>query len=143
MNRLFSGMKANLLWYIPLSGGILIYFIIPNLTSGYQNTALVFHRFSWLLFISPSAYLFLSSVLASVFFPIQLLLLIPVFFDPETSSFNRRYLKSFAIFVGIAVSCFLIQVIIWGSFPLPLDSEGYIHLRMIPFLPWPETPLFH
>jgi len=30
--------------------------------------------------------------------------------------------------------------ILWGSFPLPVDKQGYIRIRMIPFLPWPETP---
>lgn len=136
-----KAMWGNLLWYIPLSVAVLAYFIIPNITSGYHNVALVFHRFSWLIFVSPAAYLFFSGVLASVFVPAQMMLIIPVFFDPDTPAYRRRYLWSVTIVVGIAVVCFILQIVIWGSFPLPVDHEGYIHVRMIPFLPWPETPL--
>ncbi len=135
-------MSANLIWYIPLSAAVVFYLAIPNAESGYHNVALTFSRFTWAIFISPSAYLFFSSVLASVFLPLQLLLLIPAFFDPSNSGYGRRYVVSFGLIAGIAVSCVIFQVVIWGSFPLPTDQDGSIHLRMIPFLPWPEAPLF-
>ena len=142
MRSLFSSMRTNLIWYIPLSVAVLFYFVIPDITSGYHNVMLVFSRFSWLVFISPAAYVFFSCVLASVFLPVQLMLIVPLFFNRESSTFGRRYLWSAGVVVGIAVACFILQVIIWGSFPLPVDSEGYIRIRMIPFLPWPESPLF-
>ncbi|WP_372522376.1 hypothetical protein [Sulfuricaulis sp.] len=142
MSSLISLMRANFIWYLPLSVAVVFYFVIPDVTSGYHNVVLVFHRFSWAIFISPSAYLFFTCVLASVFLPLLLLLMIPTFFDRDSSTYSRRYLWSLTIVIGIAIACFILQVIIWGSFPLPVDHEGYIHLRMIPFLPWPETSLF-
>jgi len=142
MGNFISHMRTNLIWYIPVSAGMVFYFVIPNAVSGYHNITLVFHHFTWGIFISPAADLFFSCVLASVFLPLTLLLIIPAFFDPGASGYNRRYLLSFAFFIGIPVVCLILQVIIWGSFPLSVDQEGYTHLRMIPFLPWPETPLF-
>lgn len=142
MRSLFSTMRTNLIWYIPLGAVVLYYFVIPNITSGYHNVTLIFKHFSWLLFISPAAYVFFSCVVASVFLPIQLILMVAMFFDREFPAYSRRYLWSSVVVVGIAVACFILQVIIWGSFPLLVDHEGYIHVRMIPFLPWPESPLF-
>ena len=142
MNNRNPLMRANLIWYVPLSAAVVFYFVISNAVTGYNNIALVFHQFTWAIFISPSAYLFFSCILATVFLPLQLLLMIPAFFDRSTPRYGQRYLLSFAIVVGIAVACFILQIIIWGSFPLPVDQDGYIHVRMIPFLPWPDTPLF-
>jgi hypothetical protein len=142
MGSLFAPMRANLSWYVPLSVAVLFLFVIPDITTGYQSVLLVFHRFSWLIFISPAAYLFFSCVLASVFLPIRMLLVIPALFDHKAPNFTRRYLWSFIMTIGIAIACFSLQIIIWGSFPLPVDREGYIHVRMIPLFPWPEAPLF-
>lgn len=140
LSLLFTTMGFNLIWYLPLCLGILFYFIIPNVKSGYQNIAVVFQRFTWAIFFSPSSYLFLGSLIASVLLPLKLLLLIPIFFDKNISTYKRRYLSSFGVVVGIAISCVLLQIIIWGSFPLIVDKNGYIHIRIIPFFPWPETP---
>ena len=142
MGGIYSVMRANLIWYIPLSVAVFFYLVIPDIISGYHNVTLVINRFSWLVFVSPAAYTFFSCVLASVFLPVQLMLMVPALFDRESSTYGRRYLWSFGIVMAIAVACFILQVIIWGSFPLPVDHEGYIRVRMIPFLPWPETPLF-
>lgn len=142
LKAVISTMKFNLLWFIPLCLTIIIYFIIPNVDSGYHNIRLVFHRFTWGIFFSPSAYIFFSSILATIFVPLQLLLLIITFFDRENPGYRRRYLWTVVAVLGIVVSMFVLQIIIWGSFPLPVDSKGYIHLRLIPFIPWPEQPLF-
>ncbi len=142
MKTRMLGMRANLAWYVPLVVAVLFYFVIPDITSGFNNIRLVFHRWSWGIFISPAAYIFFTSVLASVLLPIQLLLAIPIFFDSAGPMYPRRHKLSLAVAVGLAVACFLLQLLIWGSFPLPVDSEGYIRLRLIPFLPWPEHPFF-
>jgi hypothetical protein len=141
LSLLIKSVRFNLIWYLPLCLGILFYFIIPNVKSGYDNITLVFQRFRLAIFFSPSLYLFFSAIVGSVLLPLKLLLLIPIFFDQNISTYKRRYLLSFGVVVGIAISCVLLQVIIWGSFPLIVDKNGYIHIRFIPFLPWPETPL--
>lgn len=135
-------MRANLLWYIPLCALAVGVLVIPGIVSGYHNVLIVFHRFSWLILVSPAAYVFFSCVLGSVLVPIQMMVAIPAFFDPEATAYRRRYLWSVGVVLGATVACFLLQVIIWGSFPTPVGHDGYIHVRMIPFLPWPQSPLF-
>jgi hypothetical protein len=135
-------MGFNLLWYVPLGVWVVFYFIIPNAVSGFHNVALVFRRFTWSLFFSPSAYVFFGAVFTSIFLPFQLFLMVPAFFDSEVLAYRRPYLWSLCMVITIAISAILLQAIIWGSFPLPADKDDYIHLRMIPFIPWPDMPLF-
>ncbi len=68
--------------------------------------------------------------------------MIPSFFDSETLGHTKRYLLSLGVIVAIIVTVILLQAVIWGSFPLPVDKNGYIHVRVIPFVPWPDTSLF-
>jgi hypothetical protein len=138
---LVRGMKFNLIWYIPLSAWVLLYFVVPNFNSGLENIRLVFHRFSWSLFFSPAAALFFSAIVASLFVPFQLLLVIPGFFAAESIGCIKRYVWSLGVVVAIFVTAILLQAVIWGSFPLPVDKDGYIHVRLIPFIPWPDIPL--
>ena len=77
-----------------------------------------------------------------MFLPLQLLLMIPRFFDTNVPANTKDYFWSLVVAVVIVLSAILLQAIIWGSFPLPVDKDGYIHLRMIPFVPWPDSPLF-
>lgn len=140
---LLTTMRLNLMWFVPLCVAIVFYFVIPNVVAGYQNVTLVFRRFNWAIFLSPSAHLFFGALIASVALPLRLLLLIPAFFDRGVPAYARRYLWSFLVVLGIGSSAILLQIIIWGAFPLPVDKEGYIHLRFIPFIPWPDTPLFN
>ena len=142
MGAMLSGMRANLIWYIPLGVFVLFYLVIPNIVSGYHNIALVIRRFSWLLFLSPAAYLFFACVFLSIALPVQMTLFIPAVFDPQFPRYRRRYLVSFLIAAGIFAVCVVLQAVVWGSFPLPVDRDNHIHVRMIPFWPWPETPLF-
>ena len=141
LTGLFANMRFDLIWFVPLCAAILFYFIVPNITSAYHNILLMFDRFTWGIFVSPSAYVFISAIVGSVGLPVVLLLLVPIFFNQDASGYKRRYLLSLGVAIDIVLSSLLLQVIIWGSFPLPVDKEGYIHLRLIPFFPWPETPL--
>ena len=133
-------MSLDLIWYIIIFLFTIGYIIIPNIIVGYQNVVLSFRYFSFFIFFSPSAYLFYSSIIASVWLPISLILFIPNFFskDSENKFYNKRYLIAVLIILAIIISFFIIQVIIWGSSPYGVDNQGYIHLRMIPFYPWPN-----
>lgn len=138
---LVRAMRFNLIWYVLLGIWIIFYFVVPNVASGFHDVSIVFHRFTWAIFFSPSAYFFFASVVASVFLPFQLLLMIPAFFDNTVPAYRRRYVWSLIMAIVIVISAILLQVIIWGSFPLPVDKDGYVHLRMIPFIPWPGSSL--
>ena len=132
-------MRLNLLWYFPVGLAVMSFFVVPNFNSGYHNVALVFSRFSWVIFLSPAAYMFFSCVLWSVIMPFQLLLIIPSFFGADSGFYQRRYLWTIAVLVSLVAACVVQQVIIWGAFPLPADTNGIIRLRIIPFLPWPDS----
>jgi hypothetical protein len=135
-------MRLNLVWYVPLCLLVLFYFVVENALSGYENIRLVFARFFWGIFFSPSAYFFLGSILTSVILPIRLLLLIPMFFDRSSEAYGRRYLWSLCVVLAILVSAALLQILIWGSVPLTVAKDGHIHMRIFPFVPWPDYPLF-
>lgn len=96
-------------------------------------------NFTWAVLLSPSAYIFIASIAASVFMPIRMLMIIPILFDSRFLS-KRRYINSLVIVISIIILSVFLQFIIWGSFLLPIDKDGYGHLRMIPFFPWPESP---
>ncbi len=141
MKHISFSMRAHLIWYVPLATAVIFFFVIPDLLSGYESMALIVQRFSLILLISPSAYLFLGCVLASTFLPLRLLLMIPPLFDRGAQDYGERYKLSFVIVIVVVVACFILQSIRWGSFPVPADPDGTTHIRMIPFLPWPEFPL--
>lgn len=135
-------MRWHLLWYVPLGGCTVTEIVWPNMLSGFGNLGVVARHFSWILFFSPSAYVCLGSVFGSVILPIVLFLMIPGFFEHGMPVYGRRYLASFGIILAIVLSALLLQVVIWGSFPLANDDAGYVHVRMIPFIPWPSTSPF-
>jgi hypothetical protein len=133
-------MGFNLLWFLPLSAWLLFVSEGAALSSAYPNLVTFYHRSSWDVCLSPSAGVFFSAVAASIGLPIQPLWLIPSFvFNPSGDLYRRRYVWSAAIMGAVVISGFVVQFIIWGSFPLPVDSEGYVRIRMVPFFPWPTT----
>ena len=145
MMGIVKSMRANLIWFIPLAvAGLFIAF--QNIMSGYYNVVLYFDRLSWGAFFlsafSPSVYLFFSASFTSAILPL-FVLGIPAFFDQSNQNlYRRRYLFSIGLVLSIIILGFILEVLIWGSFPLNVGKDGYIHLRLIPFFPWPETPLF-
>ena len=68
------------------------------------------------------------------------MLFIPGFFSDETevATYDRRYLLSFLVFVGISVLSVVLQFVIQGSFPFCWQSNGVERMRMLPFLPCPK-----
>lgn len=132
-------MKYNLLWYIPLCLWVLGYFILPNISSGYQNIITVFSHFSLLVLLSPSAAVFYAAIIGSVYIPIQLLLLLPNAFDKTLiHAYKNRYLLVGLLILAIVISAILFEFIIQGSFPVVVDKAGMVRIRMIPFLPLPR-----
>ena len=132
-------MGWQLLWYLPLCGCAFIEIVWPNAVSGFANLATVGRHFSWMLLFSPSAYICLGSTFGSVILPIAFMLMIPSFFERGMPRYGRRYLASVGIILATAVSALVLQVVIWGSFPLANDDAGFVHVRIFPFIPWPST----
>lgn len=133
-------MRWNLTWYLPLGVFWGALFIIPVCHHAYKGAAMVVHHLSWLVWISPSAYFFWASTVGSVTAPIYGFFMIPALFDREAQAYKRRYLWAVCVVVGSTAMSVLCSFVSWGSFPLAADHAGFEHVRMIPFLPWPDTP---
>lgn len=98
-------------------------------------------RWTWAVFLSPSAALCLAALVMNLQIPIQLTMLIMTYFDESSpDAFRKRYL--FTCFTVIAIFIFplIVECVVWGSFPLNFDSNGVGRLRLIPFFPWPNNP---
>jgi hypothetical protein len=138
--RVRRGMRGNLLWYIPLFGFVVWYFGLANARAAYENISLVLHHWTWMLLVSPSAYVFFSTALYSVLLPIHFMLFIPSLFsaDAEEATYDRRYVFSFLVLLALIVGVFVTQLVIRGSFPLCWPADGVERLRLVPFLPCPK-----
>jgi len=136
--RQARGMRGNLLWYIPLFALVVWYFVFPNAGSAYDNFSLVLRHWTWVLLLSPSAYVFFATAVYSVFLPIQLMLFIPIFFSADGATYDRRYVFSFLVLVALIILVVLTQLLIHASFPLCWQSDGVERVRMVPILPCPK-----
>jgi len=71
-------------------------FVAPNAIRGYHDVRLVLQRWTWAILLSPSAYIFLATVIYWVGFLLQMLLLIPSFLARKVAgdNYRRRFLLS-------------------------------------------------
>ena len=131
-------MGKNRIWYVFL-WLVLAVFFVPLLYMHYDICRLELRRFSWGLFISPSAYFFAGAMFSTMVFPIKILLMIPLLFidDESNELFKKRYSYSLLAVLAICAGELLFLTLMWGSLPLEVDAQHYVHLRLIPFFPWP------
>jgi hypothetical protein len=131
-------MGKNRIWYVFL-WLVLVAFFAPLLHLHYDVCRLELRRFTWGLFLSPSAYVFVGAMVATIFFPIRTLLTIPIAFvdDESNDLFKWRYRYSLLAVLLICAGELFLLTLMWGSFPLEVDSQNYVRLRLIPFLTWP------
>jgi hypothetical protein len=136
-------MGLNLIWYVLmwlLSIGGLVF----TARLDYGMLRLLFHNWDWGFFISPSAYLFFALLPLSITVPVTLLCSIPRLFirDENGGLYKHRFLWSFLLFIaGIPAVQLIILLLMWGSFQLGVDAQNNIHLRLLPFIPWPDWGL--
>jgi hypothetical protein len=127
----------GLLWLVFIAA------VFPVLHLDYDLLQTEFRRWSWAIFISPSAYVFFGALIDTAAAPVWMLLLVPAFFSKQSDgevnpTYKRRYAWTFLVIAGIFVIEIVNLTIMWGSFPLGVDAQHYIRLRMIPFIPWPD-----
>jgi len=136
------GLFYGLLWLV------FIAVVVPVLHLDYDLLQTEFRRWTWAIFISPSAYVFSAVVVGAIVEPVSMLLLIPAFLFPIMRgeveihpTYRRPYVWGLFVvigIVGILAIEFLNLTVMWGSFPLVVDAQNFIRLRMIPFIPWPD-----
>lgn len=137
-------MRYNLIWYIPFFLFMFMRVVVENAIVGFKNLKMVFiDNFTFGLLISPSSALYLSTIFASILVPLQLLMLIPIFFDKELETYKRRYLWTFLVTIfAFPLATVFLQFVLWGSFPYGYDEDGAERLRLFPFFPWPKQPFW-
>jgi hypothetical protein len=128
---------SNLLWFVPLCLIVVAVIIIPVGLLAFENCRSLWRHFTWGLLVSPSFYMFVALTLTSPVLPIAFLTAIPETF---TASPSQRFIRSLTILLSIVCVSVVIQIFLWGSYPLGWDSDGTEHLRLIPFFPWPRIP---
>lgn len=131
-------LRWHWLWFLPVC--LLVLFLVETHTVGFAFAALklALDRWTWGLLISPSAAFCGAVLVASILAPLQGLFLLGGVVKERTVKTSQRVLY---VFVGIVAILFLpmvTDILIWGSFPLSYDNQGFERLRMIPFLPWPK-----
>lgn len=130
------GIGWHWLWFGPLCVVVLWFFETYAVAHALQVTTLFFHRWNWLVLFSLATEFFSAAVMASVQVPPAGLMLI--YWRLKGRNLSLGFV--IATLVGVVGSLFLTDFVIWTSFPLPVDANGLGHVRMIPFLPWPDGP---
>lgn len=133
------GMGWNRTWYALIWLLFILYWVIPVGKLEWELLATIHRRWTWAALLSPAADTFFPEMLGAFFVPMLMLLNIPTFFDTEHPAHSNRFLFSGLTVLGAGVSCFIVLTLMWGSFPLDVDANHMVHLRMIPFIPWPDA----
>jgi hypothetical protein len=132
--------RFDLLWYLSLCLVTVAVIVIPSGLLAFGNLRSLYRHFTWGLLISPSCIVFLCLTGTSIFLPLNLLSSIPIIFsEPSFAKKLTFTLRTIALIVGLSI---LIQIVLWGAYPLGYDADGREHLRLIPFLPWPRLSFF-
>jgi hypothetical protein len=88
-------MGKNRIWYAFL-WLVLASFFVPLLHVHYDVSRLELRRFTWGLFFSPSAYVFVGAMLSTIVFPIKILSMIPMAFVDDESFQEEIWLQPFS-----------------------------------------------
>lgn len=131
------GICYGFLWLVFIAA------VLPVLHLDYDLLQTEFRRWTWAIFVSPSTGVFFAAMLGTIAEPVWMLLLIPAFFSRGNDSevnpmYRRRYVWTLLVIAGIVAIEVLNLTIMWGSFPLGVDAQHRIRLRLIPFIPWPD-----
>ena len=127
------------LWFFPLCLLVLLLVELHTVTYAFRLLILGYQRWSWGAIFSPSAYICLSIIIISVYWPILGLKgITSIIKFKYGSNVSRRWLYSVMLVVGIFLLPFITDTLLWGTFPFCIDDHGFSRLRLIPFIPWPD-----
>ncbi len=126
------------LWFAPLSLFLLFFVETHTIQFGLVVIRLAIKRWTWGGLISPSAYICMSAIIASILYPVYGLIFALASLSDDAEQTKQRYLRA-ALAISIVIILPLVSdALIWGSFPFAIDAAGLHRLRIIPFFPWPS-----
>jgi hypothetical protein len=140
-----SLLRWHWLWFLPFLGYVIVAVERTAIISSYVQARFAFYNLTFgtifLLLLSPSADLCVILNTCSLILPIAWLgWLFHILTVPRgTITIRYRMVYSVLIILGIFAVPFIIEVLIWGSYPIVFDDQGFEHIRMIPFFPWPHA----
>jgi hypothetical protein len=126
-------MGWHWLWFVPLCVAVLLIPERHTVLHGFRLSKLAYQRWKWASLISPSAYVCWSTILFSIYFPLNGLWSVAAIVITGT---KKRYLL--LLVLAIFLFPLLTDAVTWGSFPFNVDNAGVHRLRLIPFIPWPD-----
>jgi hypothetical protein len=127
----------NWLWFLPVCVAVLLAVERHTVPYALSLLKLGHKRWTWAALFSPSAYFCVGVMWLSVVGPLWGLALIPAVIHSDDK--RRRYVYAFVIFIAILLLPLVTDALLWGSFPFTFDSRGIGRLRLIPFIPWPDS----
>jgi hypothetical protein len=130
------GLGWHWLWFIPFCMMALLLVESHTVSYALRIIMLGWQRWSFAALFSPSAAFCLTMIVASIVWP-----LLGLWFVALRVATRQSWLYSVLLIMGIFVLPLVTDALIWGSFPFSSDINGVGHLRMIPFFPWPSSPL--
>jgi hypothetical protein len=126
------------LWFLPLCVTVLSLVERHSVIFAFTILKLSYQRWDWGALFSPSAYLCLSAIEASVDLPLRGLWVVALIVkSTDELGVGRRWLFTVLIIIGIFLVPLIAEIVMWGSFPFIIDNQGISRMRMIPFIPWP------
>ena len=127
-------LRWNWLWFVPVCVVVLSLVEVHTTSLAWQLLKLAYKRWTWGVFLSPSAYFCACVLVASVSWPLLGLLRVSVELKLRQ---RNRYLRVLGMVIFILVLPAITDALLWGSFPFTFGHDGVARLRMIPFIPWP------
>ena|SRR5271163_1194698 len=123
-------------WFVPLALYLILRVFWENLELAHSALLAIIHNHGFFVIYSMSYDLWLAAVSALLFFPWIGLFLIVGFFDPSGQSYKHRYRLAFLTAAGTYTACVILLLLVDGSWPWVADTQGHIHLRIFPFVPY-------
>ena len=127
----------NWFWFAPLSLFLLYFVETHTIPFAVITLKLFINRWDWGGLISPSAWICLSSIIASITYPFYGVFFAWASLGSGSKTAKERYIKAVVALFIVAILPAITDTLIWGSFPFTFDAAGIGRLRIIPFLPWP------
>jgi hypothetical protein len=139
VRRTLTRSAAVILVSLPLGVLWVLFLIVPGIAMTYADARLLLRRWDWFVLASPAFYVFLASSITKVLLPLQAFLAVPAAAVEayRQGGLGQGWRAAASLMALILVVVVGAHVVSWGAFPLEVDDERAIHIRMIPFFPWP------
>jgi hypothetical protein len=122
------------LWLVPLVFYLFLGIFWPKLKKFCGGLVAINRHFNFLIFWSPDYYLWLIVMFALLTLPWLCLTLIVFSFNPASNTYLHRYRWAALITAMTFLVFSALAFVAAGSWPLMIDAQNHVRVRIIPFL---------